>query len=262
MGLKLAIANQILKKHSLNKKLKRIPSILWLFLCAIFSQPAFSLLYSVEELSDVERWDHFIEELYQQSEGKTLKPFSAVKVLTRDYLWQIDSQNAVLDIGCEIGKNAICLIQAGHNVVLLDISPKAIFYTQEKLKQLNLDDGITGTCTMGIEMLDSQYGPFKAVVGTYVFSFIHPEIFEQVMRENVFGKIEVGGYFAGGFFGLEHAWADDSTLTIMSREELEEFFASMNISICFIEERKEMVMTVAGSEQLFHTFSIVAQRMK
>jgi SAM-dependent methyltransferase len=233
-----------------------------LFLLPIYLHLTCLNLNAVEEtISNVEKWDNFIEKLYQQSEGETLTPFSAVKFLVNDYLWQIDSQNAVLDIGCEIGKNAICLIEAGHRVVLLDIAPKAIFYTQENLKKLNLDHGIAGTCNTAIEMLDSQYGPFKAVVGTYVFPFIHPDMFQQVMKENVFDKIEVGGYFAGGFFGPEHSWAKNPALTIMTREELEEFFASMDLSICFIEERKDVVMTVAGSEQLFHTFIIVAQRI-
>lgn len=234
----------------------------FLFLLTIYLQLTISDLYSVEDnISDVEKWDNFIEKLYQQSEGKISKPFSAVKVLVRDYLWQIDSQNPVLDIGCELGKNAVCLIEAGHRVVLLDIAPKAIFYTQENLKKLNLDYGIADTCNTAIELLETQYGPFKAVVGTYTFSFIHPEIFQQVMRENVLSKIEVGGYFAGGFFGPEHAWANHSKLTIMTREELEEFFTSTDFSICFFQETKDLETVVAGGEQLFHTFRIIAQRI-
>lgn len=232
------------------------------FSLTIYLQLTFFNLFSSEEiLYNVEKWDNFIEQLYEQSQGKTLKPFSAVQVLVRDYLWQIDSHNPVLDIGCETGKNAICLIEAGHNVVLVDIARKAIFYTQENLKKLNLDYGVVDTCNMPIETLDSQYSPFKAIVGTYVFSFIHPKIFKQVMKEKIFDKIEIGGYFAGGFFGPEHSWANDPTITIMTREEVEKFFVLMGLSICFIEETNKMEMTVAGVEKLFHTFRIVAQRI-
>lgn len=147
----------------------------FLFILTIYLQITSFHFFSIDE-TDVEKWDDFIEQLYQRSEGEILEPFSAVNVLVRDYLWQIDSQNPVLDIGCETGKNAICLIEGGHSVVLLDIAPKALFYTQENLKKLNLDYGIAGKCNKSIELLDPQFGPFKAVVGTYVFPFIHPEI--------------------------------------------------------------------------------------
>ncbi|MBA3815812.1 MAG: class I SAM-dependent methyltransferase [Parachlamydiaceae bacterium] len=214
-----------------------------------------------ETISNIEYWDNFIEKLYQQTEERALKPFSAVEILVRDFLWQIESDNPVLDIGCETGKNAICLIESGHNVVLLDVAPKAIHYTLENLRELNLEGSVVGTYKGKIEEFDSEYGPFKAIVGTYVFSFIPPNVFEQVMKENIFDKMEIGGFFAGGFFGPEHTWANDPTLTIITKEKLEAFFVNRGFSICFIEESKDMVVTVAGNEILFHTIKIVAQRI-
>ena len=47
----------------------------------------------------------------------------------------------------------------------------------------------------------------------------------------------------------------------MNRKELESFFTSMDFSICFIEETKDSVTSVADGEQLFHTFRIIAQRI-
>lgn len=218
-------------------------------------------IYATGDTSQEEGWDGFIERMYQRADEKNLQPFSVVTVLVRDYLWQIESEHPVLDLGCELGKNAICLIEAGHRVVLLDVSPKAIFYTQENLKKLNLDHGIAGTCVTPLENLDPLFGPFKAIVGTYVFSFIHPEQFQEVMTKNVFEKIEVGGFFAGGFFGPDHSWANKPILTIMTREELEELFASQGFSICHIGEVKKKVKTGDGNEPQFHVFKIVAQRL-
>jgi SAM-dependent methyltransferase len=210
--------------------------------------------------SEVEKWSEFIEKLYRMTEGKIIKPFCPVDTLIKKYLCQTESTRPVLDIGCETGKNAICLIQAGHSVLLLDIAPNAIQYTQENLKKLGLSHGIFDSINGNIETLDSKYGPFKAVVGTYVFSFIPPETFQQVMRENVLDRVESGGYFAGGFFGVEHAWAEKPNLSIVTREQLERLFASMEFSICEIDEKKEEILTVSSGIQVFHTIEVIAQR--
>jgi len=215
-------------------------------------------LLSSNSVSEVEKWSQFIEDL--QKTKKIPKPFCAIDTLVREYLWQNHSTRSVLDVGCETGKNAICLIQAGHNVTLLDIAPNAIQYTQENLKKLELDHGVINRITGKIETLDSKYCPFKAVVGTYVFSYIASGVFQQVMKENVLGRIEPGGYFAGGFFGMEHDWAQKPELSILTQEKLKELFESMGFLICEMKEKKEVQSIISCGQQMFHTFEVIAQR--
>ncbi|MBA3238023.1 MAG: class I SAM-dependent methyltransferase [Parachlamydiaceae bacterium] len=233
---------------------------LLLLLFLSFSVPP---LWSYEKcaFSDMEKWTDFIEQLHQSSEGKVLKPFWAVETLVKKYLCQIESSTPVLDIGCETGKNSVCLTQAGHNVVLLDIAPNAITYTLELLEKLNLDHNIFNSVVGEIETLSEEHGPFKAVVGTYVFSFIPPEKFVQVMKSNVLGRVEQGGFFVGGFFGNEHAWANDPSLSITTCEELNELLNSMGFIIHELKEKKEEMSTVLDGKQLFHTIEIIAQRV-
>ena len=173
-----------------------------LFLLTSYLQLTISDLYSFEDyISDVEMWDSFIEKKHQQLEGKSLEPFSAVIVLVRDYLLANRFPKSCFGHRLRIRKKCYLPDRSRPSRSTTRHCSQGHFYTQENLRKLNLDYGIADTCNTAIELLDSQYGPFKAVVGTYTFSFIHPEIFHQVMRDNVLSKIEVGGYFAGGFLG-------------------------------------------------------------
>lgn len=207
---------------------------------------------------DVEKWSNFIENLHQITK-EIPGPFKAVDTLVRKY-FAGEPSKSILDIGCETGKNAIPLIKAGHKVTLLDIAPNAIHYTQENIKRFGLEDGIADSIIGKIETLDPKYGPFNAVIGTYAFSFIPPELFEEVMKYNVLGRVESEGYFVGGFFGQKHAWAESPKLSILNSEKLENLFSSMGFSICEKEEKIEMARTVLNGLQIFHTIEIVAKR--
>lgn len=211
-----------------------------------------------EEEANVATWVDYIEALQSQRNGTIPPPFRPVKTLVFKYLKQ---PCTVLDIGCETGKNSAFLIKHGHKVVMLDIAPNAIYYTMENLKREGLDQGIQESIVSSIEELPYGYGPFKAVVGTYAFSFIPPHLFEQTMKENVLNRVEHGGYFVGGFFGKEHAWAANPELTILTVEQLEFLFHSQGFSILEISELIQEVKTPARGLTTFHTIHVISERL-
>lgn len=192
--------------------------------------------------------------------GEIPPPFAAVRTLIEEYLGEMESDSPILDVGCETGKHALPLIVTGEKVVLMDIAPNAIECTQENLKKKGRLGGVAGTISGKIEELDPKWGPFKAVVGGYVFSFVPRRRFEKMMRENVLGRIEPRGFFAGGFFGKEHAWAVNSQLCCVGEEELEALFGAAGFEICAIAENRKMEETVLDGEQCFHTIELVARR--
>lgn len=206
------------------------------------------------------RWTKFVANLFQQY-SKIPDPFSPVEKVATHYLKNIPSTNPVLDIGTETGKNACCLIKQGHQVILLDIAPNAIQFTLQLFKEQNLETGVQDAIIGSIEKLDPIYGPFKAVVGTYAFPFIPPELFNDVMESNVLGRIEPKGYFAGAFFGPDHSWAHDRSLTILSTDQLRKFFQSRGFAICEMKEIKKEEQTVLNGKQLFHTIEVIAQKV-
>jgi hypothetical protein len=123
-----------------------------------------------------------------------------------------------------------------------------------------LGHGIQDSIVSKIEDLPAKYGPFKAVVGTYAFSFIPPHLFKQTMEEMIFKRIDDDGYFVGGFFGEQHAWAVNKDLSILSVKELESLFSSQDFSILEIREQIKEVPTVSDGITKFHTINIIAHK--
>lgn len=207
--------------------------------------------------SDVQKWTDFNEKLQSQAAGKIPQPFAPVETLALKYLKE---PCTVLDIGCETGKNAACLIKNGHKVVILDIAPNAVQYTKENLQREGLNHGIEDSVVSKIEDLSPKYGPFKAVIGTYAFSFIPPHLFEQTMKDSVLGRIEHNGYFVAGFFGDQHAWAVNPDLSILSVKKLESLFASLGFSVLEIDEQIKEISTVSNGITKFHTINVIAHK--
>jgi len=94
----------------------------------------------------------YLFEKLQSSDNSIPAPYEAVIALVQNYLKK--GTGLILDIGCETGKNAIPLIEAGYKVTLLDIAPKAIEYTQKNLKNRGLDKGIYESVIRKIEDLE------------------------------------------------------------------------------------------------------------
>lgn len=220
-----------------------------------------STVLQSENEKKISEWVEFIDTLQSNRNGSIPDPYTPVNALVTKYLSTKGSTNSVLDIGCETGKNSKCLIEAGHKVTILDIAPNAVQYTKKNLEQIKLSDGIVDEVTGDIESLDTVYGPFKAVVGTYAFTFIPPNLFHDVMKNNVLGRVEPEGYFVGGFFGEKHAWAQDPELTIMTQEKLKDLFSSLKFEICEMVEEVTEKETVLEGTKVFHTIDVIAKRI-
>lgn len=71
-------------------------------------------------IADIVKWTRFVDNLQKRSK-KVPALFDTVRKLAHSYL-STENPFPILDIGCETGKNAFCLIKAGHRVALLDIA--------------------------------------------------------------------------------------------------------------------------------------------
>ena len=194
----------------------------------------------------------------QRSSRPVPPPFQLVQTLVDTYLPLSDGR-PVLDIGCETGKNARALAKAGHQVVCLDIAPKAVECTVKNLTKDRLQDRIVEWVVSPIEKFAPSEGQYKAVVGTYAFSFIHPDLFEEVMETNILSAIAPGGYFVGGFFGTKHSWASDPDLTIVTKEKISKFFQERGFIPFLVKEETKLGETTSQGKPVFHTISVIAQ---
>lgn len=238
----------------------------WVYLCGgLFTGIYFQQAYASskfkradsEDEGNIKKWVDFNEKLQSRTNGKIPPPFEPVETLALKHLKE---PCTILDIGCETGKNAACLIKRGHKVVLLDIASNAVNFTVENLKREDLDHGIQGCIVSKIEDLSVKKGPFKAVIGTYAFSFIPPHLFNQTMKEVILKRVNEDGYFVGGFFGEQHAWATNKDLSILSVKQLESLFSSQGFSILEMSEQVEEISTVSNGITKFHTINVIAHR--
>jgi SAM-dependent methyltransferase len=221
---------------------------------------------NASQLDDLSsRWDLFIvkqQSRWNVESGESFSvqaPYAPIETLATKYLKETVPLN-ILDIGCELGKNAIPFLERGDSVTILDVSPAAIEHTTNNLKHRGLFDRVVDVLNVSIESLPDEYGSYDAVVGTYVFSFISPEIFEDVMKANVLGRVKPGGYFAGGFFGKKHGWAKDESISISTEEEIRDLFSSMNFTILDLESVIKEGNTVSNGVVAFHDIRVIAQR--
>ncbi|MES2274286.1 MAG: class I SAM-dependent methyltransferase, partial [Chlamydiota bacterium] len=227
-----------------------------IFLSCCFLTQAISLdLPAIDP--NVYKWTNFIEALQSQEGGKIPPPFPPVELLAEKYL---QPGSVVLDIGCETGKNAASLIKNCHKVVLLDIASNALSYTIANLSREGLSHGVLDSLNVQIEEFQLEHAPFQAVIGTHAFSFIPPKLFDATIKKKIFDCIEIGGYFVGGFFGEQHAWADRPEMSIFSFERLETLFISSGFRLIELSEvTQEERLTISGEFVRFHTFNIIAQ---
>ena len=200
-------------------------------------------------------WDEFNEKLFAvQGDAKDLAPCQAVSRV----MFYLDNDSHVLDLGSETGKNAIHLLKGGHRVTLLDISQNAIEYSLKNIEDLGLSRGVVNSVVCGVEEFDTT-SSYDAVVGTFVFSFIHPDNFEDVM-DKILGLVKEGGYFAGHFFGPNHSWAIHPALAILSKDEVETFFKERHFEVVELDERDGQPETVNNGLQRFHQTMVVAKK--
>ena len=80
------------------------------------------------------------------------------------------------------------------------------------------------------------------------------------MKDNLLNRVEHDGYFVGGFFGEQHAWAEDPELSILSLKKLESLFSSLGFSVLEMDEHIKEIPTVLNGITKFHTINVIAQR--
>lgn len=70
-------------------------------------------------------------------------------------------------------------------------------------------------------------------------------------------NLNIGGRFAGNFFGQEHSWQN---LSLVSKKEVEDFFLEFEIE--FIQESKNMRTSTLDEEIFHHDILIIAKKVK
>lgn len=212
--------------------------------------------------TETQQWNSFIEKLWRER-GEHQNPHPVVERLLDNHLHHDASgieTSSVLDLGCELAKNAKPFARRGWSISLIDISPRAIELSRRILSPLLRGEAkILSADAISLTQLSPGQGNYRAVVGTYVFSFVPCCRFEEVMK-NIFSYIQKNGYFAGGFFGDRHGWVHKFDYTFIKREELVKLFTTSGFILYELSVEDRMTRLVDGATSRFHTLEVIAQR--
>jgi hypothetical protein len=200
-----------------------------------------------------EKWGQFIDQ------ARSWKKPSAAAQQLAETLSQAEPKH-IFVVGCESGKDPLFLASKGHNVSILDGTPHAVAITCLRLAEHNALPQLKNALVCNLEAIPNDLGTFDVVSGSAVFPFIAPENFVETMTQHIFSHIVPSGYFAGHFFGPEHAWASNPNMTFIQVEKLQDLFQNNGFEIVWLNESKTIHTTVFHGEIPWHEIQLIAKR--
>lgn len=177
--------------------------------------------------------------------------------ITKDH-----SLKNIFTVGCESGKDPLYWVEHGADVTILDGTPHAVSITSLRLADKGALNHLKEVFACILEEIPDDAGIFDAVTGTAAFPFIPPHLFKDVMEHKIFSHVAPSGYFAGHFFGPEHAWATDDTMTFVSADELVYLFIQNGFEIVWLDETKKQQDTVFDGPITWHEIKVIARKVK
>ncbi len=155
-----------------------------------------------------------------------------------------------LDLGAGALGDSKYLASKGYEVTAVD--------SEESVKYLT--SGIPNLTVIVIPMENFvPDGEYDLVNAQYALPFVSKEHFWKVLTMAI-GSLKMGGIFCGTFFGPEDEWHNDSTLTFVSKNELEKKLLAYDLDVFYNEEEKGISKTAAGGNKFWHVFHIIARK--
>ena len=169
-----------------------------------------------------------------------------------------------LDIGCGPGREALCLLRAGYEVVAFDPYPEMLELAREliarepdaaELKRLVRFEHAT------LESFAPSLEPssFDLVHAGFVLPFVLPERFDACFAQLV-GCLRPGGLLCGQFFGRDDEFirsAEAGTMSSHSREEIDRLLAPFEA--IEIDEVNRSGRIGKGRDKWWHVFHVTAR---
>jgi hypothetical protein len=139
-------------------------------------------------------------------------------------------------------------------VTAIDAEAKAIEFIQSILEQKNASN-INFIQASFEDILDLPNADL--IYSNLSLPFCKKEKFTQFWRA-IKNACNIGGYFAGQFFGLEDDWILEKGLTGHTETEIKHMLAGFQI--LYWQETKEKGPTALDKEKNWHIFSVIAKK--
>ncbi len=211
-------------------------------------------------LITITKYSFAVGNYYQASFGK---PANAVTLKAIE-LFGKDEKSKVqaLDLGCGEGRDTIALLKRGWQVVAVDKKSQAFHWlNRHEAVQDHADSLIC--VEMSFEDLIISNLPvdsFDLIIANWSLPFCSKKHFSSVWQKLI-SHTKIGGRFAGNFFGKNHSWnLERPWLVFLDKTEVLNLFDSFAIEE--FEEIEYDELSACGEEVHWHTYSVIAKRIK
>jgi SAM-dependent methyltransferase len=158
-----------------------------------------------------------------------------------------------VDLGCGSGIETVDLLLRGWEVIAIDKEPQAI----EQLHQ-RVPPAHRARLAASVDSFENVKLPAADFVWAGLsLPFCPPPEFPGVW-DKIQMALKPGGRFAGDLFGPRHAWAGQSELTFLSREQVTRLCADLVLEH-FAEEEGDRPTALDGMQH-WHGFALVARK--
>ena len=159
-----------------------------------------------------------------------------------------------LDLGCGAGRDAQALLAHGYRVVAVDADTAAI---------TPLATSLDAETRARLHLVRSRFERFKpkrrfAIVNaSLALPFCAPVAFPGLVS-SVLEAVQIGGLFAGHFFGPNDGWVGTPGQTFLARAEVASLFEGFEVAL--FRETEVDGVDALGRPKHWHIFGVVARR--
>lgn len=160
-------------------------------------------------------------------------------------------RETAFDIGAGALNDTRYLLEQGFEVDSLDKSP---LIEQEAI---NIKSDKLHVSISSLEDFDFAINKYNIASAMYVLPFVDPEHFDPVLNK-IKNSLNTDGVFCGQLFGINDSWSNDPKMTFLTKKQIEDLFADMEL-ILLNEEEKDGP-TARGDIKHWHVFHVITRR--
>ncbi|MEZ4979836.1 MAG: class I SAM-dependent methyltransferase [Chitinophagales bacterium] len=187
------------------------------------------------------------EEYYRRTRGKD--PRRSLQLVLEKFHAENFTGKA-LDLGSGACNDLDYLYQKKWQACGIDPEPASYKYFQEHYAN------IPGLSFQQVKFNEIRWQKYDLIHAGFSLPFCERDYLSELIVA-IKSNLNLGGRFAGNFFGLEHSWQN---LSLVSKKEVEDFFSDFEIEL--IEETKSTRSSTLGEEIFHHDILVIAKKIK